>query len=148
MGHAVHHRDASGQPQLTDVPSLEAALELVERLRNDGAEDVRVFKEVPFEVRTYYRVVALEDEPASDAGAAQVDEPVAAAPDPAAGEEPLPVEEPADGSFAATSAEAVAPEPPPAPSEPPSGATVVAPPPSRSEEQPEPDHRRLRFNRN
>lgn len=148
MGHAVHYRDASGQPQLTDVPSLDAALELVERLRNDGAEDVRVFREVPIEVRTYYRVVALDEEQAPDAGAAQAHEPVAAEPVPTVAEEPPPVEEPADDPFATTSNEAVAPEPPPAPSEPPSGATVVAPPPSRSEDQPEPDHRRLRFNRN
>jgi hypothetical protein len=48
MGHAVHYRDASGASQLEDVASLEAAVELVERLRNeDGASDVRVFREVP-----------------------------------------------------------------------------------------------------
>jgi hypothetical protein len=65
MGYAVHYRDAAGENRLEDVTSVEAAIELVERLRNeDGASDVRAFREVPLEVRTYYKVVALEpDEP-------------------------------------------------------------------------------------
>jgi hypothetical protein len=61
MGYAVHYLDASGEIRLEDVTSLEAAVELVERLRNeDGASDVRAFREIPLEVRTYYKVVALE----------------------------------------------------------------------------------------
>jgi hypothetical protein len=65
MGYAVHYRDAAGENRLEDVTSVEAAIELVERLRNeDGASDVRAFREVPLGVRTYYKVVALEpDEP-------------------------------------------------------------------------------------
>jgi predicted component of type VI protein secretion system len=71
MGHAVHYRNAAGEARLEDVPSLSAAVELVERLRNeDGASDVRVFREVPLEVKTYYKVVVAEEageaEPAED----------------------------------------------------------------------------------
>lgn len=61
MGYAVHYRDAAGAAKLEDVESLDVALERVEQLRNeDGASDVRVFREVPIEVRTYYKVVAVE----------------------------------------------------------------------------------------
>jgi hypothetical protein len=77
MSYAVHHRDASGESRLEDVTSLEAAIELVERLRNeDGASDVRAFREVPLEVRTYYKVVAVEEE----SGAARKDPPPGAMP--------------------------------------------------------------------
>jgi hypothetical protein len=66
MGYAVHYQDAAGECRLEDVSSLEAAVELVERLQNeDNATEVRAFREVPLEVRTYYRVVALEQEGAT-----------------------------------------------------------------------------------
>jgi hypothetical protein len=66
MGYAVHYRDAAGESKLEDVTSLEAAVELVERLRNeDGASEVRAFREVPLEVRTYYKVVALDEQGAT-----------------------------------------------------------------------------------
>ncbi len=62
MGYAVHYRDASGAAKLEDTESLDVALERVEQLRNeDGATDVRVFREVPVEVRTYYKVVAADE---------------------------------------------------------------------------------------
>ena len=62
MTYAVHHVDAADTPQLEEFPSLEAGLARVEALRNDGdVSEVRVFKEIPIEVRTYYRVVAVED---------------------------------------------------------------------------------------
>jgi hypothetical protein len=62
MTYAVHHVDADDSPQLEEFPSLEAGLARVEALRNDGdVSEVRVFKEIPIEVRTYYRVVAVED---------------------------------------------------------------------------------------
>jgi hypothetical protein len=65
MGHVVHHQDASGTTHLDEVASLYAALERVEELRNrDGASAVRVFREVPVEVRTYYKAVAVDDAPA------------------------------------------------------------------------------------
>jgi hypothetical protein len=93
MGYAVHHVDGSGQTQLDDHASLDEALAQVETLRNDGAvSEVRVLKEVPIEVRTYYRVVAVEDGPAS---------------------EPAPTTERVVAAV-----------------EPPSGATVMGPPPN------------------
>jgi hypothetical protein len=74
MGHAVCYRDATGATQVEDVASLDAALEQVERLRNDdGVTDVRVFREVQIEVRTYYKAVALDGgdgEPAAAPAAA------------------------------------------------------------------------------
>jgi hypothetical protein len=70
MGYVVSHRDTSGTTQVEDVSSLDAAVARVERLRNDdGAAEVRVFREVPIEIRTYYKVViADEDGVASSAG--------------------------------------------------------------------------------
>lgn len=86
MGHVVHYRDASGASHLDDVPSTEAAVELIERLRNeDGAEDVRLFREVPLKVRTYYKVAVDEPEVPDEAAPAQ-----APAPGDTAGEEPPP----------------------------------------------------------
>lgn len=68
MDHVVHYRDVSGTPHLEDVPSMDAAVALIERLRNeDGAEDVRLFREVPLRVRTYYKVVVDEPEAAGAA---------------------------------------------------------------------------------
>lgn len=162
MGHAVHYQDAAGEAQIVDVPSLDAALELVERLRNDDdASDVRVFREVPIEVRTYYRVVALEEDAARSAGGAgaAVDgspavaepAPAPAAVDPAVPDEagaPEPAadtatafDEPASaqdtvlegqaGADARRAADAWTSAAPPAP---PSGATVVSPPPPRPDE--------------
>jgi hypothetical protein len=85
MGYAVCHRNESGTLQVEDVTSLEAAVEVVERLRNeDGASDVRVFREVPIEVRTYYKVSIAEDEIP-----APVEVPVAATP-----AEPVVLDEP------------------------------------------------------
>ena len=69
MSYAVHHVDAEGRGHFEDVASLEAALSAVEELQSDGRRaQVRVFKEVPIEVRTYYRVVAVQ-EPEVPAGA-------------------------------------------------------------------------------
>jgi hypothetical protein len=62
MSHSVHFRDAAGNVHLEDIGTLEAALERVEGLRNDDdVAEVRVFREVPIEVRTYYRVVAVDE---------------------------------------------------------------------------------------
>lgn len=121
MGYAVCHRDATGTLHVFDVDSLDAAVEVVERLRNeDGPRDVRVFREVPIEVRTYYKVVIAEDEvPAVDAVAPATD-PIPAAPVEAPTEpvsEPVPVVvaapsapvEPLPGAFPLAS-----PPPPPA----------------------------------
>lgn len=63
MGHVVHYRTAAGEPRLEDAPSLDAALALVERLRNDhDATEVRLFKEVPLQVKTYYKVAVADDD--------------------------------------------------------------------------------------
>jgi len=74
MGHAVHFRDRLGVLQLEDVPTLEDALHRVEDLRNQpGVAEVRVFCEVPVEVRTYYRAVVADADavvPATEAVAA------------------------------------------------------------------------------
>lgn len=67
MGHAVHHRDAGGETHLEEVATLASALELVERLRDDGSTDVRVYREVPVEVRTYHKAIVVEAPAASDA---------------------------------------------------------------------------------
>lgn len=145
MTYAVHHVDAADSPQLEEFPSLEAGLARVEALRNDGdVSEVRVFKEIPIEVRTYYRVVAVED-PAVDAVTVPADgdgppaEPVAAV---AAEEEP-PVPVPGtDGEHRLRVA-----------TEPPSGSVVMAPPPvSAAAEAAEPvaaetEHRRPLFGR-
>ena len=70
MGYAVCYRDATGATQVEDAVSLEAALEQVESRRNaEGVTDVRVFREVPIEVRTYYKVVALEEDGERSSGA-------------------------------------------------------------------------------
>ena len=163
MGHAVHYLDAAGEAQIVDVPSLDAALQLVERLRNDDdASDVRVFREVPIEVRTYYRVVAVEEDGASGGpvdngaadGAAAVEQPAATP----ATQRSAPASPPGEPvAEAAVPGEADAAEPSAAggaaadesgaeahraadawtsaaPPAPPSGATVVAPPPAPASE--------------
>ncbi len=105
MAHAVHYQDAAGTARFELFDGLDAALETVERLRNDGqASDVRVFREVPIEVRTYYRVVAVDE--------GQGDAPVA---DPVQSATPIaPVASLADA---------------PSLGEPLSGAVVMTPPP-------------------
>ena len=108
MSHAVHFRDVAGEVHLEDLASLEAALERVEHLRNDdGATEVRVFREVPIEVRTYYRVTAAA-------------EPLVAVADP---DGPGTTDAPATGEPAA---EVLTPA---AVIEPPSGAMLMSPPP-------------------
>ena len=77
MGHVVHYRSSTGESRLEDVSSMEAAVELIERLRNEeGVDDVRLFREVPLKVRTYYKVVVDEADQAASTETA-----VAARPD-------------------------------------------------------------------
>lgn len=105
MGHSVHFRDAAGEVQLEDVGSLEVALERVERLRNDDeATEIRVFRDVPIEVRTYYRAVAVDESTAEDVAPQAAEVPVAQAPE---------VDDVAPVTML----------------EPPSGAMVMSPPP-------------------
>jgi hypothetical protein len=128
MGHAVYHRTASGEAQLDDVSSLEAALELVERLRNEeGPTDVRLFKEIKVEVRTYYRVVAADEGEATQETAEVVTEPATADATEvvdAEGSSPTEVEAAAPPAPVPSTAPAAA------PSEPPAGAMpLLSPPP-------------------
>lgn len=130
MGYAVHHVDGTGATQLEDVPSLDDALARVETLRNDGqASGVRVLREVPIEVRTYYRVVALEE-----AGEPAVAPVVEALPEPVADEAVAELPEPAPRTV------------PPVRLEPPSGAMLIGPAPAMAEPveaRDQPAHRSL-----
>lgn len=61
MKHVVQVTDAYGRPQLHDVDSLDQALALAERFINlGGASEVRVLREIPIEMETYVRVVAVD----------------------------------------------------------------------------------------
>lgn len=75
MGHVILARDPQGTPSIEEADTLESALEIVERLRNGGeVEDVRLLREIPLEVRTYYKVVvadAADPEPSPAAGGGQ-----------------------------------------------------------------------------
>ena len=73
MGHVVHYRNTSGESHLEDVASMDAAVELIERLRNEeGVEDVRLFREVPLKVQTYYKVVVDEASESQESAPAPV----------------------------------------------------------------------------
>lgn len=62
MDHAVHYRTSGGETTFEEVGSLEAAVAKVERLRNDeGVSDIRVYKQVPIEFKTYYKVSVVDD---------------------------------------------------------------------------------------
>jgi hypothetical protein len=131
MGYAVHHVDGAEATQLEDLATLEDALARVEALRNDGAvSQVRVFREIPIQVQTYYRVVAVEggEEPAAEV--------VEEAPTPAPPTELVedravadaPVEEPVlRAPDVAEAAEPTAHREQPARLQPPPGAMLIAP---------------------
>lgn len=126
MSYAVHHVDGAGATQLEDHATLDDALARVEALRNDGeVSEVRVLKEIPIEVRTYYKVVAVE-------GAS---EPPTAAPEVAEHVDPTALD--LAGTPAETPAETpVEPAPPrerPARLEPPPGAMLIGPAPAHQE---------------
>ncbi len=157
MTYAVHHLDGQGTPQLEEFPSLEAGLARVEALRNDGdVSEVRVFKEIPIEVRTYYRVVAVEGDAAPEPPLpVSPPEPELEAALPPSAEESAPAAE--DGLW---NPEPVAEEPSQdehrrhVAKEPPSGAVVMGPAPvtvprdaSELPPEPAPEHRRSLFGR-
>lgn len=57
MQHLVRYTTPSGQTEHREVPSLEAAAELVEQARNElGATDAKIFREVPIEFKVQYKV--------------------------------------------------------------------------------------------
>jgi hypothetical protein len=147
MTYAVHHVDAAEHPQLEEFPTLEAGLARVEALRNDGeVSEVRVFKEIPIEVRTYYRVVAVDDPVVPEVTVAGGDGATSPAELAAVGELPEPEGMPAHNGSDDHRVRV--------PLEPPSGAMVMGPPPvTASAEVAEPvavvetEHRRPLFGR-
>lgn len=63
MQYLVRYTTPEGVDRYEEVATLEAAIALVERLRNEeGRSDVRMYRQVPLEVRTYYKVVVREGE--------------------------------------------------------------------------------------
>ena len=105
MGHLVRYRSPEGEERYDDVDDLDAAVQRVEQLHNeDGISNVRVYREVPLEFRTYVRVaVADEDTPARGS----------TSPEPPSGSSASPP----SGSSAS----------------PPSGAAVISPAPSSND---------------
>lgn len=78
MEHLVRYTTTAGETRYEEVGSLEAAVSLVERLRNeDDASDAQVFRPVPIEFKAYYKVVVAEGEPSDAAprSPAPIDEP-------------------------------------------------------------------------
>ena len=128
MGHAVHYRDENGE-KFEDVDSLDAALRLVEKLRNEReVTDVRVFRQVPIEFRTYFRAAVVDE----DEGA--------------------PAASPATPTARPTAvANGDAPTPPPAVSDPPPGSMPLVPPAAKASDEPseegEPARKTSLFNR-
>ncbi|TVR17733.1 MAG: hypothetical protein EA387_16055 [Nitriliruptor sp.] len=156
MTYAVHHLDGQGAVQMEEFPSLESGLARVEALRNDGAvSEVRVFKEIPIEVRAYYRAVAVEADAAPEPPLpVSPPEPELEAALPPSGEEPAAAAKDelwdhapaADGSRADEYRHVA--------QEPPSGAMVMGPTPvtvprdaSEPPPEPAPEHRRSLFGR-
>jgi hypothetical protein len=91
MAHLVRHRTRSGEVVSEEVADLDAAVALVERLRNEQeADEVRVFAEVPLRFETYVRVsVAADAQVDAEPTAPEVEAPVASA-DPEVTAEPVP----------------------------------------------------------
>jgi len=126
--HLVRYRTPTGDDRFEPHPSLEAAIARVERLRNDeGAPDTRLYREVPLEVKAYYRVSLAGEQDAPAAGGASPP-PLTAVPSPAAATAP-----PAPPAVSAPSApSAVSSTPPP-------GAMPIPPPmPAAAESTEEP----------
>lgn len=70
MDHVVRYRSADGE-RWEDVAGLDAAVARVEALHNaGGAQDIRVYRQVPIEVRTYVKVEVVDA--AAPAGATVV----------------------------------------------------------------------------
>ncbi len=84
MSYVVLSTDASGERRIDDVANLDAGLEQVERLRNEqGVSDIRVFREVPIEVRAYYKAVVVDEEAAPAPSGVVTELPTAPSPPPA-----------------------------------------------------------------
>ncbi len=113
MSHIVRYKSATGEDTYVEAGSLDTALSMVERLRNEeGVSDVRVYKHMPIEFKTYYKVEIVDEGGAPAPAPATESSAPAAAPEPEAAEEPTPA--------------------PPASSEPPPGSMNLSPPPGSS----------------
>ncbi len=109
MGHLVRYSSPEGEERYEDVRDLDAAVERVEHLRNSqGVSDVRVYREVPLEFRTYVQVAVADEEggsPSPDAAPGSTSSGAAS--------------EPGSGQASGPSSAAT-----------PSGAAVISPPPA------------------
>lgn len=75
MSHIVRYRGSDGEERFEDAPSLDGALERSEALRNEaGVSDVRLYREIKVEFKTYYKATVVE----GDAPAPASDEPASA----------------------------------------------------------------------
>lgn len=118
MQHAVHYLTSGGEQKFDEAASLEAAVAMVEQLRNEqGATEVRVFRQVPIEFKAYYKVAVLDEE-SGEQGGGQLRAVPSAAAVPSAPPPPAPAPAPAPAAPAAS-------EPPPGSML--SPATVAAP---------------------
>lgn len=62
MQYLVRYRTPDGIDRYEEIATVEGAIALVERLRNEqGVSDVRVYRQVPIEIRTYYKVVVHDE---------------------------------------------------------------------------------------
>lgn len=97
MAHMVIFRRSDGKPGYHQADGVEDAVRFVEMLRNqEKVSDARIFRmeEVPIEIRTYYKVEVVPEEP--EAPLVAVPQAVASAIPDASSDvpplEPLPVE--------------------------------------------------------
>ncbi|MBW3620759.1 MAG: hypothetical protein KY461_10980 [Actinobacteria bacterium] len=130
MDHAVHYRTAAGETKVEEVGTLDAAVSMVERLRNDeGVSDVRVYRQIPIEFKAYYKVSVVDDAgaggqaPAAAPTPAPAPQPAADATPPAA--PPSPPQSPPPGAMPLGPSASAQPsaQPSATPSETPSGAS-------------------------
>jgi hypothetical protein len=137
VSHMVIFRTPEGKPGYQPAETVEDAVGVVERLRNDeGVENVRIFhlEEVQFELRPYYKVELAgaapgEDESESSSPPAALESRVASQPSDEVDEETL---EPEDDSTTEVADAAHEVPPPPSAAYPP----WAAPPPPPAPVQP------------
>lgn len=63
MQYLVRYGTPDGIDRYEDFASVDGAVALVERLRNEqDVSEVRLYRQLPLEIRTYYKVVVHDDE--------------------------------------------------------------------------------------
>ena len=83
MAHMVIFRRPDGKPGYHQADGVDDAIRFVEMLRNqEKVTDARIFRmeEVPIEIRAYYKVEVVTEEPAPVASSATPPEPLAPVP--------------------------------------------------------------------